>query len=147
MMERRWCTRKYLSLGINLEVPSYNKSMAATLLDLSPGGAFVETEVLLPANAPLTVELKLPNAFSQKTFRLNARLVHRGLRGAGMAFVGMSASLIQALSAAITQYELRIGPGGSSDLTMSQHSLYRSVKAPLRKNSEPASRWKRVRRS
>lgn len=146
-MERRWCTRKYLSLGIKLEVPSYNKTVAATLLDLSPGGAFVETEVLLPANAPLTVELKLPDSFSQKTFRLNARLVHRGLRGVGMAFVGMSAALIQTLSGAISRYELRIGPGGSSDLMMSRNPLYENVAAVVRKGSEPASRWRRGRRS
>jgi hypothetical protein len=36
LMDRRWCTRKYLTLGIGLEVPSYKKTLAATLLDLSP---------------------------------------------------------------------------------------------------------------
>jgi hypothetical protein len=125
-MDRRWCARKYLTLGIRLEVPSYKKTLAATLLDLSPGGAFIETEVLLPFNSPLTVELKLPDSFSQNTFRLNARLVHRELKGAGMAFVGMSAGMIQALSEALSQYELRIERDCSIPVfTMSDISPYK----------------------
>lgn len=139
-MERRWCTRKYLSLGVRLEIPSYNRTVAATLLDLSPGGAFVETAVLLPANASLTVEVKLPGVRSLNAFRLNARLVHRGLRGVGIAFVGMSAALIQALSDAIAQYELRLGSGGAPGVMNSRNRLYENVKAAVKRNSEPAKR-------
>jgi hypothetical protein len=107
-MDRRWSTRKYMALGASLEVPSYNRTVAGSLLDLSPGGAFIRTDVLLPADAPLTLEFRLPGIPAQQnTFRLNARLVHRHPNGAGIAFVGMSPGLIYALSEALSKYELQ----------------------------------------
>jgi hypothetical protein len=124
-MDRRWSTRKYLSLGASLEVPSYNRTVIGNLLDLSPGGAFIQTDVLLPADAPLTLEFRLPGIPSQQnTFRLNARLVHRHARGAGIAFVGMSPWLIHALSEALSQYELQQEPDIRSGF-MPKTSIYK----------------------
>jgi hypothetical protein len=105
-MERRSNIRKGLHMSIVVQVPAYNKRMvSATLLDISPGGAFIETEVLLPANAGLILELKLPGKFVQNKFRLNARIVHRALRGVGVAFVGVPVGIANALTKALARYE------------------------------------------
>ncbi|HEX5056651.1 MAG TPA: PilZ domain-containing protein [Gammaproteobacteria bacterium] len=124
-MDRRWSTRKYLSLYASLEVPSYNRTVVGNLRDLSPGGAFIETEVLLPADAPLTLEFRFPGILSQNTFRLNARLIHRHPGGAGIAFVGMSPALIHALSEALSQYELQQEPDIFPEFAMTKNSLYK----------------------
>jgi hypothetical protein len=110
-MERRWNIRKNLYLNIALEVTSYNKRVvAAKLVDISPSGAFIETQVLLPDNAALVMEFKLPGKSVQNSFRLNARMVRRTMRGAGVVFVGMRASVINALSEALSQREKQLEP-------------------------------------
>jgi hypothetical protein len=110
-MERRSSTRTTLYQNISLVVPSYNKRVvAATVLDIAVGGAFIETEVLLPDKAALIIELKLPGKFVQNKFRLNARLVHRTLRGVGVTFVGLPAGMIDALNQALSRYEKQSEP-------------------------------------
>jgi hypothetical protein len=110
-MERRSNTRKNLYQGISLVVPAYNKRVVtARVLDIGLGGAFIETEVLLPENAALIIELKLPGKFVQNKFRLNARLVHRTLRGVGVAFVGMPPGMIDALSQSLSRHEKQSEP-------------------------------------
>src|SRR5690242_19321772 len=97
-MERRSNARKDLHMSVIVQVPAYNKRVVqATLLDISLGGAFIETEVLLPANAGLVIELKLAGKFVQNKFRLNARIVHRALRGVGVAFEGVPVGIANAL--------------------------------------------------
>src|SRR5688572_12879936 len=110
-MERRSSTRKNLYQSISLVVPSYNKRVVtARVLDIGLGGAFIETEVLLPDKAALIIELKLPGKFIQNKFRLNARLVHRSLRGVGVAFVGMPAGMTDALNQALSRHEKQFEP-------------------------------------
>jgi hypothetical protein len=110
-MERRSNSRKNLYQSISMVIPSYNKRVVtATVLDIGLGGAFIETEVLLPENAALIIELKLPGKFVQNKFRLNARLVHRALRGVGVAFVGMPPGMINAFSQALSRHEQQPEP-------------------------------------
>jgi hypothetical protein len=110
-MDRRWGTRKYLLLRVGLEMPSYSKQvLPASLLDIGMGGVFIETEVFLPTDTPIIIELKLPVNLSQNSFRLNARIVRRTIRGVGIAFVGMAAGVVHALSEALCLYEQQLEP-------------------------------------
>ena len=110
-MDRRSNSRQNLYRSISLVVPSYNKRIVTTtVLDIGLGGAFIETEVLLPDHAALIIELKLPGKFVQIKFRLNARLVHRTMRGVGVAFVGMPAGMIDALGQALSRHEKQLQP-------------------------------------
>jgi hypothetical protein len=111
-MDRRWSIRKPLYLGVTLEIPSCNQAAAATLLDISLGGALLETQILLPSNAVLTMLLKLPGKSVRNYFSLKARMVHRTLRGAGLAFVDMPTGLSNALSEALFQYEQQLELSG-----------------------------------
>lgn len=98
-MERRSCTRKNLYQSIDLQVPSYNQRVvAATLIDISLSGAFIGTQVLLPADGALVLELQLPGNAVQNRFHLNARTVRRTARGVGVAFVDLPADAGNALS-------------------------------------------------
>ncbi len=110
-MERRWSARKNLYLGIRLEIPSYKQQeVAATLVDIGLGGAFIETEVLLPPNATLSLMLNLPGKSVRNYFRLNAKMIRRTLRGAGLVFVDMPTGLSAALGEALFQYEQQLEP-------------------------------------
>ena len=110
-MERRWNTRKNLYLSVTLEITSYNNRIVpAKLVDISPSGAFIETQVLLPDNAALIIDLKLPGDPAQNSFRLNATMVRRTMRGVGVVFVGLRAGVINALSEALSRQEKRLEP-------------------------------------
>jgi hypothetical protein len=110
-MERRSNSRINLYLSTVVQVPSYNKRIVpARLVDISLGGAFIETEVLLPANAALIIEFKLPGKFVLKKFRLNSRIVHRSLRGVGVAFVGIPVGTANAMAKALSRYEEELEP-------------------------------------
>lgn len=105
-LERRWSTRKNIYVGVDLQAPSYSKGeVPATLLDISLGGAFIGTRTLLPAQATLTIKLKLPGCFVRSSFRLNARIVHCTPRGVGVSFVGVPAGVIHALCEALSKQE------------------------------------------
>lgn len=110
-MDRRWCARKFLHMTIALEVPSYSKKVtAAILLDIGLGGAFIETDMLLPSDAVVIISLKLPVNLPQNSFRLNSRVVRRTPRGTGVAFVSMPAGLIKSLGEALAVYEQQLDP-------------------------------------
>lgn len=104
-MERRLNLRKHLRLDVMLEIPSSSKPVKANLLDISMGGAFIETDALLSISTPLIMALKLSDASFQKGFRLYARVIRRTHAGVGVAFLPMPHDMTDALGEALTQYE------------------------------------------
>jgi hypothetical protein len=104
-VERRLSPRKYLQLGVMLEIPSSSQPVRANLLDISMSGAFIETEAVLSISTPLIMGLKLSIADLQNSFRLYARVVRRTCAGVGVAFLPMPHDLTDALSRALSRYE------------------------------------------
>jgi hypothetical protein len=110
-VERRLSARKNLDLRVILEIPSYNtQRVSATLHDISSRGAFINTQVPLPSNAPLFLELKLSGNSAQYNFRLNSKMIHSTSRGMGLSFVNIPAGVINTLSDALSQYEKQFEP-------------------------------------
>src|SRR5688572_17929935 len=101
-MERRWSPRKNLQLGITLEIPSNSQPVGANLLDISLGGAFIETQAVLSTSTPLIMALKLAGTKLQTSFRLYTRVVRRTQTGIGVAFLPMPAGMINTLSDALS---------------------------------------------
>jgi hypothetical protein len=100
--DRRSSPRKHLQLGVTLETLSNNQPIAANLLDISLGGAFIKTQTLLSISAPLIMALTLSGTHLQKSFRLYARVVRRTPTGVGVTFFPMPAGIIKALIEALS---------------------------------------------
>jgi hypothetical protein len=102
--DRRLSPRKHLQLGITLETLSDGEPIAANLLDISMGGAFIKTQTLLFISAPLIMALKLSANHFQKSFRLYARVVRRTPTGVGVTFFPMPPAIITALIEAVSRH-------------------------------------------
>jgi hypothetical protein len=99
-VERRLTPRKKLQLGVTLETPSNDQPVAATLCNISTGGAYIETRAALSTSAPLIMAFQLADR-AHYGFRLYARVVHRDGTGVGVAFLPMPEHMTQALSNAL----------------------------------------------
>jgi hypothetical protein len=102
--DRRLSPRKHLQLGVTLETLSDSEPIAANLLDISMGGAFIKTQTLLFISAPLIMALKLSANHFQKSFRLYARVVRRTPMGVGVTFFPMPPEIIKALIEAVSRH-------------------------------------------
>lgn len=110
-MDRRWSARKRIRQCATLEAPNIGP-IVADMHNASLGGTFVDTNsVVLPHNAPVVVEFKIPRSGRKESFRLDAIVVRRTSTGAGLMFLHMTSAVIRALSEALSQYgAVRHGP-------------------------------------
>jgi Tfp pilus assembly protein PilZ len=100
--DRRSSPRKPLQLSVTLETLSDSQPMAANLLNISMGGAFIKTQAMLSISAPLIMALKLSGSHLQRSFRLYARVVRRTPAGVGVTFFPMPPDIINALIEALS---------------------------------------------
>jgi len=104
LMDRRWSARKRIRQRAVLEAPNIGL-IVADMHDASLGGTFVDTNsVVLPHNAPVVVDFKIPRGGRNESFRLDAIVVRRSSTGAGLMFLHMAPAVIRALSDALSQY-------------------------------------------
>ena len=102
--ERRMTPRRKLRLGVTLETPSNGQPVAATLCNISAGGAYIETRAALSTSAPLIMAFQLAGTRLGNGMRLYARVVHRDANGVGVAFLPMPDDMTQTLSEALSGY-------------------------------------------
>lgn len=117
-MDRRWSARKRIRQRAILEAQHIGP-IVAEMRNASLGGTFVDTDsVVLPHNASVVVEFKIPRGGRKERFRLDAMVVRRASTGAGLMFLHMTSEVIRALSDALSQYDVaRHGSKRSREVT------------------------------
>ncbi|HEX5055332.1 MAG TPA: PilZ domain-containing protein [Gammaproteobacteria bacterium] len=104
-VERRLTPRRKLQLGVMLETPTNGQPVAATLCNISEGGAYIETRAALSTSAPLIMAFQLAGTRLRNGLRLYARVIHRDDNGIGVAFLPMPEDMTRTLSDALSGYE------------------------------------------
>jgi len=96
-VEHRWSERKFLSARVTVH-SRLQRAFAASLRNISVGGAFVETgEIHLPANEPLVLSLTLGETGTRTYHRLHAMVVRPEHDGAGIMYTDSDAAIVAAL--------------------------------------------------
>ncbi len=96
-MEHRWFARKPISGSVVVECPRVGR-VTAYMRDVSLTGMFVESpQTIFPLNTPVVVSFSLPRQRRFGGYRLQAMIMRRGARGAGLMFLDLGSGTAQAL--------------------------------------------------
>jgi len=100
-MERRWSERKFVPARVTIHSRAF-RSFAATLRDLSLGGAFIETTThRLPLNEPLVLSVVVGGEGNLSYHRVHAMVVRAARDGAGVMHLDPDARTIGELRAVL----------------------------------------------
>lgn len=96
-MEHRWNARKSVNGDVLIESPRLGK-IRAVMRNVSIGGMLVETPATtLPLNTPVMVGFRLPVGESDGGYHLEAMVVRRADKCAGLMFLNLGFGTVECL--------------------------------------------------